>query len=105
MRFPVSCASATRRCVHMSAAVASRQTGCERGSPSTRRFMRSRRRYSSSEWKAARRLIAFSTARTPSSSSIKSEPVDEPMNTLTPQTPGSRSSSPRSLVFSRVAPT
>jgi hypothetical protein len=31
------------------AAVESRQTGCERGSPSTRKFMRSRRRYSSSE--------------------------------------------------------
>ena len=47
----------------------------------------------------------LSTARTPSSSSISSEPVDEPMNTLTPATPGSISSSPRSLVFSRVAPT
>ena len=46
--------------------------------------MRSRRRYSSSEWNAARRRIALSTSRTPSSSSISSEPVDEPMNTLTP---------------------
>ena len=32
---------------------------------------------------------ALSTARTPSSSSISSEPVEEPMNTFTPQTPGS----------------
>ena len=80
------------RCVHISAAVASRHTGCELGSPSTRRCMRSRSRYSSSEWNAARRRIAFSTLRTPSSSSISSEPVEEPMNTLTPQAPGSRSS-------------
>ncbi len=57
--------AATRRCVQSSARVASRQTGCERGSPSTRRFMRSRSRYSSSEWKAARRRIAFRMSRTP----------------------------------------
>ena len=36
--------------------------------------------------------------------STRSEPVDEPMNTLTPAQPGSRSSSGRSLVFSRVPP-
>ena len=62
-RLPVSRARPISRCVHISAAVASRHTGCELGSPSTRRCMRSRNRYSSSEWNAARRRIAFRTLR------------------------------------------
>ena len=57
MRLPVFSASATRRLVERSATSGSRQTGCEAGSPGTRKCLRSSRRYSSSEWKAARRLM------------------------------------------------
>ena len=42
---------------------------------------------------------------TPSSSSTRRSPVDEPMNTLMPAAPGSRSSSPTSPALSRVPPT
>ena len=87
-----------------SAAISSRQTGCERGSPATRSCLRSLSRYSSSEWNEARRLIALRMLRTPSSSSTSSEPVDEPMNTFTPAQPGRRSSSARSRgVLARAA--
>ena len=44
-------------------------------------------------------------ARTPSSSATSRSPVDEPMNTLMPAAPGSRSSSGMSSAFSRVPPT
>ena len=49
------CAPAAR--CSASAAISSRQTGCEDGSPSTRSPRRSRSRNSSSEWKAARRRV------------------------------------------------
>ena len=49
----------TSRSVQRSAAISSRQTGCEDGSPSTRSPSRSRSRNSSSEWKAARRRVFF----------------------------------------------
>ena len=104
-RAPVSCAIVTRRCVAFRAAISSRQMGCERASPSIRRFLRSFRRGSSSAWNAARRRMTLSTARRPASSATSSEPVDEPMNTLMPAQPGSRSSSARCLVLSTVAPT
>ena len=67
---------------------------------------RSARRYSSSEWKATRRLTWRSTASDASSSATSSVPVEEPMNTLTPQQPGRRSSSPKVRRRSRgCAPT
>ena len=57
--------------------------------------MRARRRNSSSLWKAARRRMLARMRATPSSSSTRRSPVDEPMNTLMPAQPGSRSSSPQ----------
>ena len=54
----LACASRrgrTSRCVAISAASASRHSGCDDGSPARRRPMRSFRRASSSAWKAARR--------------------------------------------------
>ena len=56
------------------------------------------------EWKVARRFTWLSTSRTPSSSATSRVPVEAPMNTLTPQHPGSRSSSPRYFAFSCVPP-
>ena len=105
MRARFSRAMRTRRWVQVSAATSSRQTGCEDGSPGTRSDSRSRRRYSSSEWKAARRRVFFRMAATPSSSSTSRSPVDAPMNTFIPAAPGSRSSSPTSAAFSCVPPT
>ena len=55
--------SRTSRSVQRSAAISSRQTGCEDGSPSTRSPSRSRRRNSSSEWKAARRRVLLQDRR------------------------------------------
>ena len=69
-----------------------------------RRCLRSLSRYSSSEWNEARRLITARMLRTLSSSSTRSEPVEEPMNTFTPAHPGRRSSAGSSCVFSRVPP-
>ncbi len=102
---PFSRAMRTRRCVHRSAVVTSRHTWCELGSPGTRRGLRSSRRNSSSEWKAARRVVFSRMAVTPGSSATSSEPVDEPMNTLMPAEPGRRSSSGTWRAFSCVPPT
>ena len=75
------------------------------GRPATRSGFRSLRRASSSLWKAARRRICFRIASTPSSSATSSRPVEEPMNTLIPAAPGSRSSSGMSATLSCVPPT
>ena len=77
---------------HASATSGERQTGCERGSPSTRRPLRSRSIVSSSEWKAARRRVRRRISAMPASSSTSSEPVEEPMKTLMPAAAGRRSS-------------
>ena len=45
------------RSVQRSAAISSRQTGCEEGSPATRKALRSLSRASSSLWNAARRRV------------------------------------------------
>ena len=68
------------------------------------RESRSRRRNSSSLWKAARRVIFDRMRATPSSSSTSRSPVDEPMKTLTPAQPGSFSRRGRSSTLSRVPP-
>ncbi len=67
--------------------------------------LRSSSRASSSLWKAARRRVCFRIASTPSSSATSSLPVEEPMNTLIPAAPGSRSSSGMSATLSCVPPT
>ena len=104
MRLPAARASAISRLDERSAVSASRTSGWLVQSPGRARGLRSTSRLSSSEWKAARRRMAASTVFSPSSSAISSEPVEEPTNTLTPQQPGSRSSSPRSRAFSWVPP-
>ena len=85
----------TSRSVDWIAVCGSRTSGWLVQSPVRASGRRSVRRYSSSEWKVARRLVCRSTASTPSSSAISRVPVEAPMNTLTPQQPGNRSSSPR----------
>ncbi|GJE44942.1 hypothetical protein AEGHOMDF_4135 [Methylobacterium soli] len=105
MRAPVSSASATRRRVAFRAASGERQTGCEDGSPGTRRSLRARSIGSSSAWKAARRRIRLRISRTPASSSTRSEPVEEPTKTLMPAAPGRRSRLATSCAFSCVPPT
>src|SRR5680860_829294 len=62
-------------------------------------------RSSSSEWNEARRLTWRNIRSTESSSSTSRSPVDDPMNVLTPQQPGSRSSLPSSAILARLAPT
>ena len=94
MRLPSRLASRTSRSVERIAASASRTSGWLVQSPVRASGRRSARRYSSSEWKAARRLMWRRTASTPSSSGTSSVPVEAPMNTLIPQQPGRRSSSP-----------
>ena len=81
------CAPAARSTC--SAAISSRQTGCEEGSPGTRRGLRSFRRglVLGVERGTAADLPAGSPRR-PSSSATSSEPVDEPMNTLMPGAAG-----------------
>src|SRR5690606_25601527 len=91
--------------VQFSAAISSRQTGCEDGSSSTRSPSRARSRNSSSEWKAARRRVFLRIEATPSSSSTSKLPVEDPMKTLMPAAPGSLSSSPTYAALSRVPPT
>ncbi len=88
------------RRVERTAASTSRTSGWLVQSPSRASGRRSASRASSSEWKAARRLIERSTASIPASSGISRSPVEAPMNTFTPQQPGMRSSSPSSAAFS-----
>ena len=88
----------------MMALSGSRTSGWLVQSPARASGRRSARRYSSSEWKVARRFTWRSTSRTPSSSATSRVPVEAPMNTLTPQQPGSRSSSPRKRALSWVPP-
>ena len=104
-RLPSRSAMPSSRRVERTAASTSRTSGWLVQSPSRARGRRSARRASSSEWNAARRWMERSTASTPSSSGTSRSPVEAPMNTLTPQQPGRRSSSPRSLAFWCVAPT
>ena len=68
-------------------------------------LMRSFSLASSSEWKAARRLILARMRASVSSSSTRRSPVEEPMKTLMPAAPGRSSSSASSSTLSRVAPT
>ena len=105
MRAPVLRAILTRRSVQRIATSAERHTGCDIGSFSTLRSRRSRSIISSSEWNAARRPICERIASTPASSSTSSDPVDDPMKTLTPAAPGNLSSSLSSAAFSCVPPT
>ena len=78
-----------------SAAISSRQTGCEDGSPVD--AMRQRARAGAARPRNGRRrggACLGRIARRPSSSATSRSPVEEPMKTLMPAAPGSRSSSP-----------
>ena len=80
--------------------------GARTDRPGARRCMRSFSRASSSEWKAARRRDRCAMMRSSDgSSSTSRSPVEEPMNTLMPAEPSSRSSVGMSSMFSRVPPT
>ena len=83
------CSRAMRsnRRVAVNAVSSSRRTGCDEGSPGTRKCSRSFKRASSSLWKAARRRVRARIAAIPSSSGTSSEPVDEPMKTFIPACP------------------
>ncbi len=103
MRLPVSRASRTRRCVH--AAPRSRRARPDASADRPRRADPCARaagiRPRNGSGAAADRLEDVAHA---SSSSTSSEPVEEPMNTLTPAQPGSRSSSRQVLgVLARAA--
>ena len=95
MRLPVLCASATSRCVDEQRRLRRRaRPGGADGSPSHAQAACARA--AGTRPRNGRRRggeYGDRIASTPSSSATSSEPVEEPMNTLTPAQPGSFSSS------------